>query len=61
MHPRNVRGKLWLGFGLAMAWYVGVFAYISNRLSSDDLDTLEKEARAQMELKKKIQQEFIDE
>jgi hypothetical protein len=38
-----------------------VFAFIANRLSNDDLDTLEKEARAQMELKKQIKEEFIKE
>jgi hypothetical protein len=61
LHPREVRGKLWFGFGVAVCWYVGVFAYISNRLSNDDLDTLEREARAQLELKKQIKEEFIKE
>ena len=58
LHPRDIRAKSWLSMALYLSWYVGVFMFIAYRLSSDDLDTLEKEARAQVEIKKKIQKEF---
>lgn len=60
MLPRDIRIKTWFAFLGFVAWYVGVFTFIAYRLSSDDLDTLEKDARQQIELKKKIKQQFID-
>jgi hypothetical protein len=60
LHPRDIRAKSWLSMFAYVAWYGAVFAFIAYRLNSDDLDTLEKEARQQAELKKKIQKEFSD-
>ncbi|CAG9335251.1 unnamed protein product [Blepharisma stoltei] len=60
MQPRDIRIKTWLALFAFIAWYVGVFTFIAHRLSSDDLDTLEKDARQQIEIRKKIKQEFID-
>ena len=60
LHPRPVRIKVWLSMLGFIVWYVGIFAFIAARLSSDDLDTLEKEARAQMDLRKKIKSDFLD-
>lgn len=60
LHPRSVRVKTWLSLLGFFAWYVGIFAFIAARLGSDDLDTLEKEARAQMDLRKKIKADFLD-
>lgn len=58
LHPRDVRVKTWLSFLGYVSWYVAVFAFIAYRLSSDDLDTLEKEARQQIEIREKIKKEF---
>lgn len=58
LHPRDVRARTWLSLFGYLGWYVGVFCFIAYRLSSDDLDLLEKEARQQAELKKKIEKEF---
>ena len=60
LHPRMVRVKSWLAFVAYIGWYVAVFAFIAYRLSADDLDTLEKEARQQIEMRKKIKEQFID-
>lgn len=60
LHPRDIRIKSWLSMFVYIGWYVGVFAFIAYRLTSDDLDTLEREARQQAELRKKIQEEFGD-
>mmetsp|Transcript_14176 Transcript_14176/g.20727 ORF Transcript_14176/g.20727 Transcript_14176/m.20727 type:complete len:125 (+) Transcript_14176:38-412(+) len=60
LHPREVRVKTWLAFMGYLGWYVGVFLFIAYRLSSDDLDTLEKEARHQIEMRKKIKEQFLD-
>lgn len=60
LHPRSVRVKTWLSLLGFLGWYVGIFAFIAARLGSDDLDTLEKEARAQMDLRKKIKADFLD-
>jgi hypothetical protein len=58
LHPRDIRVKSWLTMTAYLVWYGSVFAFIAYRLNSDDLDTLEKEARQQAEIKKKIQKEF---
>ena len=58
LHPRDVRAKSWLSMLAYVGWYAGIFGFIAYRLSSDDLDTLEKQARQEVEIKKKIQKEF---
>ena len=58
LHPRDIRAKSWLSMLAYASWYVGVFCFIAYRLSADDLDTLEKEARLQVEVQKKILKEF---
>ena len=60
LHPRAVRTKTWLAMAAFIAWYGGIFAFIAARLSNDDLDTLEKEARQQLDLRKKIKSDFLD-
>lgn len=58
LHPRDIRIKSWLSMLAYISWYGAVFAFIAYRLNSDDLDTLEKEARQQSEIQKKIKKEF---
>lgn len=60
LHPRDIRIKSWLSMLAYVAWYGSVFAFIAYRLNSDDLDTLEKEARQQVEIQQKIKKEFSD-
>ena len=60
MHPRDIRIKSWLSMALYASWYIGIFSFIAYRLNSDDLDTLEKEARQEAEIKKKIKNVFSD-
>lgn len=60
LQPRSVRINSWLTMLAYITWYAGVFIFISKRLSSEDLDTLEKEARLEADIKRKIQKEFSD-
>lgn len=60
LHPRDIRIKSWLSMLAYATWYIGVFCFIAYRLSTDDLDTLEKQARLEVEIRKKIQKEFSD-
>ena len=59
MHPREIRVKTTISLLGYTAWFVSVFMFIAYRLSSDDLDTLEKEARQEIEIREKIKKQFI--
>ena len=54
MQSRRLRLK---NFGLLVtfiSWYAAVMLFISYRLRSDDLETLEKEAETRIKLSKKL-------